>query len=105
MRSGDILVRVEGHDVKWLPLADVETLISEAGQSLNVTVVTPMEPPRATIPVPDPDDTLRSSHSSGSSDMKQMNGTVTSTFRRKMHNLTFLKNKKSMKHSDSLPRR
>ncbi|RXG73688.1 Rhophilin-2-B [Armadillidium vulgare] len=43
IHEGDILVSISGKDVKWLPHEDVVTLIREAGNSLNLGLVTPCD--------------------------------------------------------------
>lgn len=43
IHEGDILVTISGKDVKWLPHEEVVQLIREAGNSLNLGLVTPCE--------------------------------------------------------------
>ena len=42
MKDGDYIVGINDHDVKWSPHDEVVALIKAAGNSLKLSVVTPM---------------------------------------------------------------
>lgn len=95
LKTNDILVMVNGVNVKNKPQKDIKVLILERVPVLEIAVVTPMPPSVSpSMLIPKHDDTMRSSMSSGSGDMQQMD-TMTGTWKNKMKNLTFLKNKKA----------
>lgn len=43
MKEGDFIVAIGDTDVKWSPHEDVVRLIKEAGDSLSLKLVTPMD--------------------------------------------------------------
>ena len=89
-----MLVAVNGINVKTKSQKDIKSLIIQRAPALEMTVVTPMPPSMSPTQPPKQHDTITSSTSSGSADMQQMD-TMTGTWKNKMKNLTFLKNKKA----------
>ena len=43
MKEGDFIVAIGDKDVKWLPHEDVVKLIKDAGDTLSLKLVTPMD--------------------------------------------------------------
>lgn len=100
MKVDDILVAVDGVNVKCKKLKNIKALIMSEGSSVQLTLVTPMTPTsKPTIDITT-SGTVRSMNSSSSSnDMHQLGDTMTGTWRNKMKSLTFLKTKKSPSES------
>lgn len=107
MKTNDILTKVGDKDVKWLSQKEIKQLIVSHGDSLELTIVTPMgsvRKPSVSSPQLSPSsDTVRSSASSGgsSTDMKQIDSN-NGTWRKKFRDLTFLRNKKTTTPKGSL---
>lgn len=43
MNEGDLVVSIGNRDVKWMPHDEVVSLIRDAGNTLNLTLVTPCD--------------------------------------------------------------
>lgn len=102
MKKGDILVAVNGENVKCTCLKDIKAAILKSGQTVSLTVITMMPPTQKPTINIGTQDTMRSSASSSSGDMQQMGDTMNGTVKSKMKNLTFLKTKKSPTLKESL---
>lgn len=98
-----MLIAVNGVNVKCKLLRDIKSEIVKSGDTVKLTVVTPMAPTvNPTIQIAN-QDTIRSSNSSTSSgDMHLMGDTMTGTMRNKIKSLTFLKSKKAPALKSSL---